>query len=615
MLVKDAPQITVNGRLGFFAINGLLPPTGSKLLILSLFAFVCITPIGNAENGHPGTKPGTVTASGNQRPKRILQAASLAARVSQGLDLNIVGAVIRGPLNLRFMVITQQVSLVDCEFEETLDFSYSTFKRHLVFDRSRFKNGLKLESATVDLNATMNGTNFPAGKAIFRDLQVHGRLLMQNAHFGEGVSARFEGAHFDKGADFSRDIFGADANFEEIQVGSDLMFRAAHFEKVFVLTTAKIAGSLFLTEGEFNGSAQLPGIQVAYNFKAERARFKDRANFSESQTGSFIDLTGTRFEFTQRPANFERATVIGGGFFDRVHFAGGAKFESAHFVTDATFEGAVFDGAVSFDRAHFDQSGHFERSVFKRDVSFHEAAFGVFDLSPDGRAVGQDQFQGRVNLEGCTYHGIQVHWQSLFRTPDGNSRLTAIDKQPYSTLSKFYQAGGNGDLADEVDLEWHRVKRQQMFQRSKASWLLDCVSWLTTNYGVAVDRLVGISVFIVLLGMLIFSRPDAVRGEGSDGSPGPQPALKASRLSHWDALAVSLHQFLPLDVPLGSQWTPASSPIGVNFRYRKREVILFAIRPSTFATVLKISGYILVPLEILVLNGLLRSGDAGFPWQ
>jgi hypothetical protein len=80
------------------------------------------------------------------------------------------------------------------------------------------------------------------------------------------------------------------------------------------------------------------------------------------------------------------------------------------------------------------------------------------------------------------------------------------------------------------------------------------------------------------------------------------------RLRHWDALAVSLHQFLPLEVPIGSEWTPARDPVALRFVHRNRRMILLRMRPSTCATLLKVCGYILVPLEILILNGLLRPG-------
>ena len=93
----------------------------------------------------------------------------------------------------------------------------------------------------------------------------------------------------------------------------------------------------------------------------------------------------------------------------------------------------------------------------------------------------------------------------------------------------------------------------------------------------------------------------------SEGLPTEVPR-HGTRLRHWDAVAVSLHQFLPIEVPFGSQWTPVSDLVKLPVFRHGHTLISLRIRPATHATVLKISGYILVPLEIVVLNGMLKPG-------
>jgi len=327
--------------------------------------------------------------------------------------VRIDGAVIRGRLDLSYAVIEQQISLTHCDFQDEPNFSYSTLKRHLVLDGSTFRKGVRLESTTVDLNASLKATTFLGGEAVFKDLQVHGLLNMRDAQFADRVNVMAQRMHLDRGADFSNAVFGADVDLSEVEDHSDLFFEGAKFQKRFLLTTAKISGSLFLMSAQFEGPALVAGMRVAYNVRAERAVFKNRANFSDSQIGSFLELSGARFEFTDRPANFTRATVAAGGFFDRVEFIGGGAFDSAHFTADASFDKAVFERPVSFDRAHFDQSAHFEHCVFKEGVSFHETFVGSLDLSRNGRADGHDQFGGQVDLQGCTYGRAQVQWLSL----------------------------------------------------------------------------------------------------------------------------------------------------------------------------------------------------------
>jgi hypothetical protein len=550
---------------------------------------------------------GANLGGGEKSPKRVVDASEIKRRARNGSPVREDGAVIRGRLNLSYMVIKDQVLLTHCEFLEEPDFSYATFKRHLALDGSKFRQGANFKSMTVDLDARFANTTFLAGKVQFKDLQVHGVLIMHDANFADGVNFEAANAHFERGANFSKSFFGGDVDLYGVEAHSDLFFEDATFQGLFVLGTAKITGSLFLRSSKFGGAARLPGIQVAQNVKAEQAVFKNNANFSESQISSFLDLSGATFESPDATANFARATIAMGGFFDRVRFNGGAKFTGAHFNADASFDQAVFDHKVSFDRAHFDQAAHFEHCVFKQDVSFHETSFGTLDFSKTGLVQGNPQFGGNVDLQGCTYNRIEVHWPSLLKKPDGQARLV-VDKQPYLQLQKAFESAGDDTEANQVFLEWHRVKRQEIFRTSKARWLIDCVPWLTSSYGVAPGRLVEISALLLLFGMLIFSCPGAVRDCLSKEGMPPKPRAETIRLGHWNAAAVSLHQFLPIEVPFGSEWTPVDEPVTLRIRDRNRGRVVLRMRPSTCATVLKISGYILVPLEIVLLNTLLKPG-------
>jgi|SRR5215471_9570260 len=544
----------------------------------------------------------------NAKPKTVIEASELARRARNGLGIRVDNTVIRGRLDLSYRVIERQFSITNCDFQEEPDLSYSTFKRHVVLEGSTFRKGAKFESMTVDYNAHFDRARFLAGEANFRYLQVHGTLTARAAQFANGVNVIAAGAHFDKDVDLSNADFGGPAIFYGAEAHSDLSFDAATFRQQIVLTTAKIGGSLFLRDSHFFGPALFAGIQVTYNVRAERAVFKDYVNLTDSQISSFLDLSRARFESTDKPVHFVRANVARGGYFDGVEFAGRVKFDGAHFNADASFDQAVFNHVVSFDRARFDQTVHFEHCSFKDNVSFHQTSFGSLLLSQNGQVQGKDQFGGTVDLRGCTYDRVQVRWQSLFRMYDGSPRLTTLDQQPYSQLLKSYQAAGDNDTANEVLLEWHRLKRQEIFRSSKFRWLADCLSWLTSNYGVAPGRLLEISALLLLLGMLIFSRPGAVLRSATNGQPNVERTDNAMpiRLPHWEAVAVSLHQFLPIEVPFGSEWIPTSDLVTLRLTHRYRGVIILRMRPSTYATVLKISGYILVPLEIVVLNGLLN---------
>ncbi len=602
----------------------------ARLLILAFcmgfsapgFASTHLTP-------HPGGPTGS--AAEPVKPKTIVEAKSLAILVHNNKRVQVQGAIIRGPLDLSYATINQLVSLVNCEFEDPADFSYATFKRHLILQNSTFKKGFDLEGATIDLNGRFDAIKVLSGNAGFRYLHVQGLLNLEHAQFDSAATANFSNAHIDRGAYLRGIVFGGEVKLTEMRIGGDLVLTKAHFKEAARFGTTKVGGSLFLECAQFEGPVYFGGIETAYSAKLPNATFQNQVDFSEIEVNSLLNLSGAKFEWPEEQAHFGRAHVVGGGVFDDVHFAGGARFDNAHFNGDASFENTVFDGIAHFDKAHFDQTAHFETCVFKKDASFNETSFGTVDFAQTGAVMPKDeevsdsaqtkkdeaqndkaqaQFQGRLDLRGSTYRRIQIHWQSALRMRDGTPRLMGNDQQPYTELEKFLRDTGDGDGGDGVSLEWHRVKRQEIFHSSKLEWLVDCISWLLTNYGVAPARLLNLSAILLLFGVLIFSLPGAVTGaEGKRQQAEPSAIGKDTRLSHWDAFALSFHEFLPLDVPFGSRWTPGNEPVRFTWRLGKRVLNVVTMRPSTCATLLKISGYILVPLQILIVNGLIRGGQ------
>jgi len=574
----------------------------------------------------------TGSAAEPVKPKTIVQARSLALLVHNNKRVQVRDAIIRGPLDLSYATINQLVSLVNCEFEDPADFSYATFKRHLILQNSTFKKGFDLEGATIDLNGRFDAIKVLSGHAGFRYLHVQGLLNLEHAQFDFPTTANFSNAHIDKGAYLRGIVFGGDVKLLEMRIGGDLVLTDAHFKKEAHFATTKVAGSLFLESARFDGPVGFLGVETAYSIKLPKATFQKQVTFNEIEVNAFLDLSGAKFEWPEEPAHFGRAHVVGGAGFDGVHFAGGARFDNAHFNGDASFENTVFDGIAHFDKAHIDQTAHFETTVFKKDASFNETSFGTVDFAQTGAVMpkheeasdsaqtkkdkapndkkAQAQFQGRLDLRGSAYRRIQIHWQSALRMRDGTPRLMGNDQQPYTELEKFLRDTGDGDGGDGVSLDWHRVKRQEMFHSSKLKWLFDCISWFLTNYGVAPARLLDLSAILLILGMLIFSLPGAVTGgEGKLQPAEPSAIGKDIGLNHWDAFALSLHEFLPLDVPFGSRWTPGNEPVCLTWRLGKRVLNVVTMRPSTCATLLKISGYILVPLQILIVNGLIRGGQ------
>lgn len=171
-------------------------------------------------------------------------------------------------------------------------------------------------------------------------------------------------------------------------------------------------------------------------------------------------------------------------------------------------------------------------------------------------------------------------------------------------MEKVFRTVGQDRAANEVYLERRHVERQQKWQRGQiGSWFLDGLYALLANYGVRPYQLIGIPVMLLLLAMVLFYQPGSVvtNEESKAGCPVP-----GTNLSLWDALGVSLHEFLPVDVPLGACWIPSQEPIEVEVDVSGVET-RFQIRPSTYSTFfLRLAGWVLVPLGVGAMTGLLR---------
>jgi hypothetical protein len=126
--------------------------------------------------------------------------------------------------------------------------------------------------------------------------------------------------------------------------------------------------------------------------------------------------------------------------------------------------------------------------------------------------------------------------------------------------------------------------------RKLSALLLDRFLFWFTGYGVRLYRLLGAIVPILIIGTLIFHLEGAV-------TPEQLPSMMSSQvtLPCWEAFWVSLNTFLPIEIPSGADWKPSSQIIP-----------LLGIKFTTFATLLDLAGWILVPLGVAGIAGLLK---------
>jgi len=160
-------------------------------------------------------------------------------------------------------------------------------------------------------------------------------------------------------------------------------------------------------------------------------------------------------------------------------------------------------------------------------------------------------------------------------------------------LEKTFRVLGEDKAADLVYLERMRVEGNQLKAgHDFLRWLMDRIYRWGANYGVRPIRLAVFALLVIGFGVTVFQCPQAVHAKA--GSSATDCAVTDDRgLSAADATRFSLRMFLPVDIPLLSSCEPTE----------KRDL---GLKYSDWATALRLAGWILVPIGVASLAGLLR---------
>jgi uncharacterized protein YjbI with pentapeptide repeats len=456
-------------------------------------------------------------------------------------------------------------------FERKVDFAMAHFSGQANFQGVTFGDYVSFNSAVIkgaanfgiQLKATARCTF--VGPADFVNMNC------------ESVSD-FRGSVFHQKADFRNAKFGASAEFTG-ETSSSLPPTIFHGPALFA--NAVFEGVADFRQVGFEGRASFAAARMEQNvlFCGLGSPTDDGASFAEEAQFSLTRIEGT--------ANFRKVT-----------FLKDASFTGASVNGPALFEGAVFRARAIFSLCRLRDVANFSRSEFLGDLNLQEARITVLLFSaPVGSSDHPVQFKSKVDLRGCTYDRIEVDQRKLLCHIDPYAR------QPFVQLEKTARNAGDDTDADAIYLfRCCTERRRQWERREVGSWLFSSVHQLAANYGVKPYRLIVVPLVLLTLGIFIFARPQAVRQadpnlvtEAKVADPG-HANLERDEFSSWGlATRLSLRIFLPVEVPLASNWEPSN---------RK---IIGPLRASDFATLLKIAGWILVPLGVAALTGLLRT--------
>lgn len=229
---------------------------------------------------------------------RTIESEWIKQAILQNKPVLIVGAVIHGELDLKYVTVEQEVEFDKCKFDSWVNFSYATFKRNFIAGQVLFSHGVTFESASFAADVGLAGAIF-TGPTVFQNVRVDGHFILTAARFAvkyedqpdvplsvsfhhsrflniasfgstifEG-RAFFDGSHFGDRADFRRasfqqvsfdsSTFDKDCYFDSTRFGGPLSLREATFHTVFFSPLGVVPDDSDHPSQQFNGTVDLRG--------------------------------------------------------------------------------------------------------------------------------------------------------------------------------------------------------------------------------------------------------------------------------------------------------------------------------------------------------------------
>ena len=530
-----------------------------------------------------------------------------------------------------------EVDFISASIGGNAEFDGAQFNGNVSFNSTKingsafFKKSIFLSNPELDFDSFVDfGSSVIGGSTEFTDSEFNGLVS-------------FNGAKIQGGAFFHRAKFlcqpkssaGIDVNFISATIDGNAEFDAVQFEGNVSFNSAKIQGSVFFVnvnfvssvELEFFTNADFGATVVGGSAEFSNSEFNGIAIFNSCKIQGSAFFRGTKFLCTPKSrselgVDFILASIEGNAEFNNALFKGNVSFYSAFIGGQAYFFSAAFEsggsdlvsfnlvkffGEVYFSDARFDRNASFkgvqchsdfylQRTNFNKDVSFQNSSFKtiVFD---DFEPL---QFPKGVDMRGCYYDRIEPinYWKDLINA------FNPYDRQPYSQLESTVRASGDDDLANRIYFERERGRAKWIKKHKTAHWRIelfkDKIFRFTTGYGVKTWLLMYYLIPLLAIGTFLFQQKGAVQIKDAGSS-----VQATTQLSVGDAFWLTLDSILPISIQSGSDWKASNQSI-FKFKVFNNERIYFGLRYSDVATLFTIFGWVIIPIGLAGITGLLK---------
>lgn len=487
------------------------------------------------------------------------------------------------------------LALRECEFEENMFLANCTFDAGLILTKASLKREARimgcffagiliLEGAKASRGMWLDGCVMKHGANLreltcrasfsFVAVESHGTLEFDGSEWQGPV--RFLNMVAGQYSRFKDCLFKEESKWDGAEFRGGLSLQEAVFEGPVSFNGAFLGKSLLCPMAEFARDAKFQSIKVAGNAVFDQATFRGRADFASARVEGQCSFKGAWF-FSN--ANFGGASLAGGAFFDRARFKEEVHFNHIRAELGAQFIGAHFLGDAEFAVATIKRELILNGTTFHSNVGFGNAKLDCIGFDPN-----TTRLRGVIELGGCTYNQVE-HLEAMLEVL---KRLKRPSRQPYQVLEVSLINEGEESKARRVFYEGKKAAWKRMWHTKQyVRWLGNSVVHILTGWGVKLRRLVVAHALLLGLGTFAFSQPGAV--VTADGTP----HLADTSLCLLQSLLFTLDTFLPTSIPTGLEVSPSYQ--------------VFCCLPfAAWATVLTILGWVIVPVSIAGVTGLLR---------
>jgi hypothetical protein len=332
----------------------------------------------------------------------------------------------------------------------------------------------------------------------------------------------------------------------------------------------------------FHGSpnfATFNGSTIGHDAQFTDVLFEGPVDMADCHVGGSLVIDQCRFENKDVVTSFN-TTQVGNTLFVRgSRFAGVVDFSFLQAQFNVEMSDTKFFSGVTFDSTRVGHYGFFGSTTFNGDTSFSKAAFGTLEL---------DASRWNTVVSSVTLDGLEFKQLSAAPQADSGALLielldrAAFCRAAYLHAENFFKAEGQPNAADEVFQRLKKRERQEiLWPTSKAKWAWSWLLKLTVNYGRSPVRALGISLFVVAIGAIVFG------GKGMELKKDCTKGYAYSRFWY------SLDLFAPvINLEAANRWEPKP----------ERRLAWVYLRLH------RLLGWTLVPLGIAAVSGLLNAG-------